>query len=209
MNRALIATVAVALQLSCAHDANLTADEHRAEADRHAREADRERAEAAGGHTRTPAIRGQTGADYDPAEAHLSAADSEMRRAAAHLAAAKELERFEDQACAAIAPAERAACPLLASSVARVRETRVGVELVLKPSVDAADTNRRLNCHLAYARANGFAKPSCPLFVAGMAIRLLDGGVIEMSGPGDVGVELQKQARRIFGAAPPTVSVAP
>ena len=126
------------------------------------------------------------GAASEPRAANLTVADSEMRRAAEHLAAAKDLERFEDQACAQIPPAERAACPLLASQVERVRETPTGIELVLKAHVDGRDTHRRLDCHLAFARASGFAKPSCPLFVQGMSIRLQGEKVIEMSCKGVV-----------------------
>ncbi len=207
MNRALIA--AVSLLMSCVHNERLTVDEHKAEAARHEDAAERERALA--DHSRlAPATRNFAGTDYDPRAAHLSAADSEMRRAAAHLAAAKDLERFEGEACAQIPPAERAACPLLASQVERVRETPAGIELVLKAHVDGPDTHRRLDCHLAFARANGFAKPSCPLFVQGMSIRLQSDKVIEMTGKGEVAVELQRQARRIFGVEPaPAVSTAP
>lgn len=212
MNR-LIWPAAMFLLVSCAHDERLTAAEHRAEADRHSAAAAKERAAAEDGRGARHVIdrTNEAGVDYDPSAAHLAAADEEMRRAAAHLAAATSLEKFEDEACAQIPAPERAACPLLASSVAQVRERAWGLDLVLKPQVDGPATNRMLNCHLAFARANGFAKPSCPLFVQGMTIRLQGEKVIELAGNADVARELQRQARRIFGApaTTPAVSVAP
>jgi hypothetical protein len=150
---------------------------------------------------------------YNPTVAHLAAADAEMRAAAAHVAAAERLEAFENVACMDIPRAERAACPLLASKVAQVRETAIGIELVFNPGVDSYDINRRLSCHLAYAEANGFARPSCPLFVRGIALRLVSEGVLELSGKTpEVVSELQRQARRIFVGAPaasPAVSANP
>lgn len=107
---------------------------------------------------------------YNPTADSLSASDRELRAANAHLEAARELSRFEDQACAGIPPAERGACPLLASWVSRVRHTERGVELELKPEVNARATFGLLNCHLAYDLARGFEKRSCPLFVKGLEL---------------------------------------
>lgn len=202
MNRLTIAAMSLLL-LSCSmHSRPLTADEHRAEAARHAKVAERERTAAQNG-ARGGLEKALMGLDYDPNAAHLAAADEELRQAAEHSAAAHSLQRFEDAACAEIPAAQRSACPLLASWVAHVRETAAGVDLVLKPNVDAADTNRRLNCHLAFARSNGFARPACALFVEGMTIGLRDDHVIALSGDADVARALQAEARRIFGVSSP------
>jgi hypothetical protein len=201
------------LSLSCSHSrsAELTAAEHRAEAEVHLRNARKEAAEYDATQTtrfpgRDPYVASPSDwtSTYNPTGEHLAAADAEMRKAAEHVAAARRLEAFENAACRDIAPEERSACPLLASAVTAVHETKFGVELALKPGVDGADTHRRLDCHLAYAEANGFDRPSCPLFVRGMSIRLRDSTVLVLSGTTlDVAKALQEQARRIF--APPAM----
>lgn len=146
---------------------------------------------------------------YNPTQEHLDLADRELRSASEHLRAARRLEAFEDARCADIPPLERSACPLLASSVTRVTETKAGILLELKPAVDAVDTHRRLDCHLAYAITVGFDRPSCPLFVKGMVISLvLETGKRSIAMTSDdpkVAEEIRVQARRIFLA--PAVSV--
>lgn len=208
-------TLTTLLSMSCAHTRpdEMTAEEHRSEAARHHQVAHQEESKYQPGlTTRHPggALSTELPPDwmtpYNPTAEHLTAADAEMRRAASHLAAAKKLEEFEDAACREIPPASRAACPLLASSVSVVRNTPKGLVLVLKPHVDDTATHRQLNCHLAYAAANGFARPSCPLFVKGMALALKGNHEIEMTAENaSVALELQIQARRIFlGEATPT-----
>lgn len=206
---------AALLAVGCAHTQpeEMTVDQHRAEAQRHTAAAKQEEAQFQSGATmqmpsRTPFNEGSGDwVAYNPTEHHLDKADRELRAAAAHLASANRLETFEDAACAKIPKAERAACPLLASWVAQVQETRVGVNLVLKGTADGADIDRRLNCHLAYAHATGFDRPSCPLFVKGMTIRLAQAGVIELAGKDpDVARAIQAEARKLFtGAAPVSV----
>ncbi|MBK7859902.1 MAG: hypothetical protein IPJ65_15015 [Archangiaceae bacterium] len=199
----LVCLLAVLACLSCVHQAReLSAADHRAEAAQHLARSRAERGAA------TPAA-GAAGAagGYAPAPQRVEAADREMRAAVEHLLAAQRLESFEDARCHAIAPAQRSACPLLASAVTRVLETPAGVLLELRDGVDAVDTFRRLDCHLAYAIAQGFDRPSCPLFVKGMEISLVMGSgphAIRMtSEDGAVAEQLQQQARRIFGAATP------
>jgi hypothetical protein len=212
MSRAL-ATALLALSCSHARPAPLTASEHRAEAARHEQTArqeaaryDPEQTERYPGRSPWRQSPSDWTTTYNPTEAHLAAADREMREAAEHLAAAHRLELFESAACESIPPVERAACPLLASSVLVVRNTKSGVELTLKNGVDGAETHRRLDCHLAYAEANGFQRPSCPLFVPGMSISLKDARVLVLRGDTpQVARQLQEQARRIF--APEVVSV--
>jgi hypothetical protein len=137
---------------------------------------------------------------YNPTQAHQLAADAELRAAGEHLRAAKKLEIFEDAACRDLPPGERASCPLLGSSVTQVQHTARGFQLLMKPGVDVAATNARLNCHLAYARATGFDRPSCPLFVKGITIRRVGDAQLAFEGESkEVAIELQNQARRIFG----------
>jgi hypothetical protein len=186
------------------HPEEMTADEHRAEARAHSDKAKQEQAQYQDGRTvrfpsRTPFGEPGDWAWYNPTEHHLNRADSELRKSAAHSAAAQALESFEDAACQQIPRAERAACPLLASWVSQIQETRTGLRLVLKGNVDSADVNRRLNCHLAYARASGFDRPSCPLFMKGMAIAVEQAGVLAVTGEdAEVARKLQVEARKIF-----------
>jgi hypothetical protein len=213
MNRILFSAVFL---IGCAHTSpeEMTIEEHRAEAMRHeARARDEQSKYKAGDVVSFPARSplndpGAEWQSYNPTEHHLDAADREMRAAATHIASAARLESFEDSACKLIPRAERSACPLLASAVTQVQEMPEGVRLVLKASVDAEDTNRRLNCHLAYAYASGFDQPSCPLFVKGMTIRVAQPGVLELSGKApDVARKIQTEARRLFtGAAAPVSS---
>jgi hypothetical protein len=197
--------------VSCAHTrpSEMTAAEHRAEASSHEQKAKTHQEQFQPWQTLRIPSRGpfiDSPAEgttlYNPTAQHLEAADLEMRGAAAHLAAAKTLETFEDVACQEIPRAQRAACPLLASSATEVRLTTYGVQLSLKPTVDATDINRRLNCHLAYANANGFGQPSCPLFVKGVTIRLRGLNLLEFSGNQATGPELHRQARHLFGGEP-------
>ena len=86
----------------------------------------------------------------------------------------------------------------------QVRNTPAGLELALKPTVDAGDTYRRLSCHLAYAEAQGFLRPSCPLFVKGLSIELREPDVLVFTGATkEIAKQLQDEARRIF--APPAL----
>ncbi|MBK7857840.1 MAG: hypothetical protein IPJ65_04275 [Archangiaceae bacterium] len=208
MNRKLLAAAVLAVSCSHSRPEEMSAAEHRAEARVHQENARREAGQYNPGLTvqgpMAPRRYGDPAGneslfEYNPTAKHLETADREMRRAADHLAAARSLEAFEAGACRDLAPAERSACPLLASWVTTVRDTRLGIELELKPEVDAADTHRRLDCHLAYAEAKGFERPSCPLFVKGMSIRLRNQRVLVFSGETpQVAKELQEQARRIF-----------
>jgi hypothetical protein len=206
--RSLLPLAVFALSCSTTRSKEMTAVEHRNEAQLHEQQAARERAQYNPDAERSLPIRGPMaevpGADvrtYNPTEGHLFEADRQMREAARDLAAAKRLEAFEDVRCKDLAPAVRSACPLLASSVSRVVETDRGVKLYLKPDVDVADTHRRLDCHLAYAEAQGFTRPSCPLFVKGMTIALQRSPqeAIELyAGERQVADVIKAQARRIF-----------
>lgn len=211
MARALILITVAALTNACAHSdqKSLTAIEHRNEAELHKAASERAAAKYDPGSSvkapgRGPFVDGPNGlSTYNPTAAYLEDADRELRKAAEHLAQARALERFADLACREIPPAERAACPFLASSVTLVREVPSGLELELKPTVDARDTHRRLNCHLAWAQANGFERPSCPLFFKGLTLAVREGPVNVLLFDGDtpeVANVLRAQARLLFRA---------
>lgn len=199
-----------ALATSCAHPAkeSLTAIEHRNEAELHKAASERVASQYEPGLNvkapgRGPFVDspGSGLSTYNPTAAYLLDADRELRKAAEHLAQARQLESFADVACREIPPAERAACPFLASSVTLVREVPTGLELELKPTVDARDTHRRLSCHLAWAQANGFERPSCPLFFKGLKLAVREGPVNALLFDGEtpeVAAALRAQARLLF-----------
>jgi hypothetical protein len=206
--RTLLIASALALSCTTTRPEEMTATEHRNAAQLHEQEAQRQREMYNPGLTREVPVRSPfvdspdryTGG-YNPTADHLQTADREMRAAADHLRAARRLELFEDARCKDIAPEVRSACPLLASSVEHVTEVPAGVVLYLKPGVDAVDTHRRLDCHLAYAQTEGFARPSCPLFVKGvnLSLELAPKHAINFfSDDPLVAEELKLQARRIF-----------
>ena len=150
-------------------------------------------------------------AEYNPTAGHLTAADREMRRAAEHSKEAAKLEAFEDVACSSLPKEQRASCPLLASQVKLVQNDNKGVRLTIKETADAAQIEKRLQCHLAYAKSLGFDRPTCPLFVKGMSIAMAGPKVIALHGDSpEVAKALQEQARRIFvGEASVPVSMNP
>jgi hypothetical protein len=132
----------------------------------------------------------------------MQAADRELVEANAHLAAAKTLESFEDEACIGLSAGERASCPLFASSVRRVEWEKDGFKLFFKQEDEATRTFARLRCHLSYAVASGFDRPSCPLFLKGTKLhREGADGVVFTGDSSDVAAALRAQARRVFPAS--------
>jgi hypothetical protein len=88
-----------------------------------------------------------------------------------------------------------------------VTPTTAGFTLTIKPTADVQQTYRRLSCHLAWAVASGFDKPSCPLFIKGTTLeRDGDDGISFKGESKPVTLALQAQARRVFlgVAATPT-----
>ncbi len=199
---------------SCSHikAENQTVDEHRNEAAIHLEKAREEKAQSDPAQVMRPAPRGPGNAmfgqvdvpfeAYQPSDEHMMAADRELAEANSHLAAAKSLEKFEDKACEGVSAGERASCPLFASAVRRVEWMEDGFKLTFKQSGEAAKTFPRLRCHLAYAVASGFDRPSCPLFLEGTTLRQ-DGadGIVFGSDSVEVAIALRAQARRIFPAS--------
>ncbi len=210
--RPLILTLGLVLA-SCSHvktDA-LTADEHRTEAQVHLEKAREAEEKVDPTDTTRPAARGPGSpvfgavdghfAPYNPSDVHLQEADRELEKANAHLAAAKTLETFEDKACEGLSAGERSSCPLFASSVKRVEWVKDGFKLVMKDPNQTAPTFARLRCHLAYAVASGFDRPSCPLFLKGTKLSEEGGtSIIFSSESAEVAEALRAQARRVFPA---------
>lgn len=190
-----------------------TVREHRADAARHQEAARTERAQAgpesASLVNLNAAGRQQVGQPdaaliaYSPRQEHLEHADSELRQANEHLAAAKSLLSFEDKACEGLSAGERSSCPLFASTVSRVEPTRAGFTLTFRSDLDAEASYRRLRCHLAYANATGFDRPSCPLFVKGTKLEAVRPvGIAFVSDSPEVAEALRAQARRVFLGTP-------
>ena len=110
---------------------------------------------------------------YEPANDRMDEAERRRVHAAAHAAAAAQLERFESEACVGVDEQERAACPLL-GPVTSIRDIRGGVRIELTPGTPLAALATSMRCHHAFARARGFSPEaaSCPLYVNGIRIRL-------------------------------------
>jgi hypothetical protein len=208
-----------------AHDGDMTASEHRRLAEEYTQQAQREHAlydpragqQQAGGSpfnpngtapipNRSPFGEGPDSLvkPYNPTAEHLGEADRNMRQAALESEAARRIEAFEDIACSAIPKEQRAACPLLASQVKTVTATANGVELTLRDDVNALDTARRLQCHLAYARVAGFERPSCPLFTRGLTLQMKGLHTVVFSGSTpDAAERIRASAARVFKGPQP------
>lgn len=203
--RRLLWTVLLA---GCAHTApqEMTASEHRAEADRHQREAEEQREASKdtpvfyGNAPRSPfSDESPTLKPYNPTAARLDEADRQMQKAWEHLKAAQALEAFEAKACEGISVAERTACPLLAPHTAWVEEIAQGLTLHLKPQAPKQRLVTQLQCHLAYAQANGFDRAPCPLYVKGVAITLVGDAIDFRSPDARVAGEVRREGRKLFG----------
>jgi hypothetical protein len=174
MRTALLASL---LTLSCAHTQvrpdDMSADSHRREATR-LDDAARQELDAyqpnaiTGVDTKVPLSYPMD--IYNPTSYHLDEAARLTAHAREHLAAAAELERFEDQECRDFPAQTRAACPLLGPIVAR-RDLPDGVVLELSSSIDTTALVAHMRCHLAYARTRAFeGVPDCPLYLRGVRV---------------------------------------
>jgi hypothetical protein len=195
----------------CAHvDAKSeTVAEHRNDAALHAQLGREERAQYDPSSPQRAAPRlpgtdpfGQPGVSvgvYNPSAEHLREADREFQEANEHLVAARSLIAFEHKACEGLSVGERSSCPLFAQTISLIELTPTGFHLEFQTQVDVDQTWRRLSCHLAYAEATGFDRPSCPLFIKGTTLARVGARGISFSGD-EQGVTqaLQAQARRLF-----------
>lgn len=136
---------------------------------------------------------------FHPTAEQLVVADTELKAANAHLAASRALIAFEHQACEGLSVGERSSCPLFASTLSAIETAPQGFTLTFQDQVDVELTFRRLNCHLAYAVASGFDRPSCPLFVKGATLHRVGAhGIVFLGETEAVAAELRTQARRLF-----------
>ena len=136
---------------------------------------------------------------YNPTAGFLGAADVHRRDAHQHLAQAESMERFEDQRCVGLGPAERSACPLFTRLVEHVEETSEGVKLHLQPGTAVAHVLGQMQCHLAYAQVHGFEQTLCPLYVRGVAIDARPGDVIELhADEPQAASRVRQEARALF-----------
>ena len=192
---------------SCSHVQDETVAQHQNDAQLHLEKAREEQGKVDNSDMmraapRAPGI-GLVGGDvpfepYNPSEAHVAAADAELRLANEHFAAAKQLMVFEDKACAGMSTAERSSCPLFASSVNHVTWIKDGFRLNFTRAEEMPPTYRRLSCHLAFASASGFDRPSCPLFMKGTSLRKEGADGIEFAGDSaEVADALRSEERRV------------
>lgn len=133
-------------------------------------------------------------APFNPTLRHLYKSDELAEHARAHERAASEMEAFEEQECRAFPPATRAACPVLGP--VSVEDLPNGVRLHLPPQMPIDATLAHMRCHLAYARARGFAPTStCPLYLRGTRIERHGDAIDLVSGDKQTAQRLQKLAR--------------
>jgi hypothetical protein len=137
---------------------------------------------------------------FNPTERALDEAERHLRHARAHELAAAELERFEAEACQSFGPHTRAACPVLGPAL-RVEDRSDGVRLHFGDEARARERAALMRCHLAFARARGFAGVGdCPLYLRGVEIVLAGGDSVDVRS-GDAGVvrQIQLDSHQIAG----------
>ena len=140
---------------------------------------------------------------YDPGLGHLEEADEHERKGAAHLAAARSLERFEERECKAFPARTRVSCPLL-GSVEAVEDVPDGVRVRFAEGVNLNAAIAHIRCHVAFARARARARAGmegCPLYLEGVAARRVGRSrSIELfANPDDID-ELRRRTRAHLGS---------
>ncbi len=196
----------VILACACAHTepGAMTVEEHRNAAAFETAQAQKEREvyEPIANREQHGPLASQLSSDlwvHDAPEQHLAAADAHQRHAHEHLRAAQTLERFEDSACRGVSTAARAACPMFTASLDRVEGIEGGVRLVLKTSAPAEGILAQMRCHLAYAQAQGFSKPTCPLYLKGAVVTAKSGAIDVVSPEAAVAARIRAEAQVMFG----------
>ncbi|HVE84625.1 MAG TPA: hypothetical protein VND93_17330 [Myxococcales bacterium] len=215
--RAALVSGALLAASGCAHPGQgLTVEEHQAEVARHQQAALDEEKRYDPGATpvsegRGPFTDGTTGSVVleNPTVHHLRQADSHLRAATEHSAAARVLEASEQSACAGLNQAERDACPLWPALVREAAQTPRGVRLSLKSGVDGVALAAGMKCHLAHGHAHGWTG-GCPLVVPGASVVLVDAGTLEIRGDSPASVAaVQAEARELFGPRRPPPAPVP
>jgi hypothetical protein len=141
---------------------------------------------------------------YDPSQYRVDEAQRHSAHALAHEQAAAELERFEDAECKMFPPKTGTMCPILGPAVGTV-DIAGGVRVTLQPGVPVRAVVDHMRCHLAYARAHGYAD-DCPLYMKGVKIDATpDGTAITITTTNSADVaELRARARRQIVQGKPT-----
>ncbi len=106
---------------------------------------------------------------YNPTERHREHAGEHEQHARQHLAAARELEAFEEDACVSFPPETRTACPF-AGHVEAVEPLLDGARVRLDTGIDTNAAMAHMRCHLAFARARAPRIDHCPLYLPGVRI---------------------------------------
>ncbi len=133
---------------------------------------------------------------YNPTAVHEHAADKAAGLARRHLAAARELETFEEGACKRFPPKTRGVCPVL-TTITAWTPIDGGVRLFVRKSVSFDAVVAHARCHFAFGRARGFARmPDCPLYITGLELTADSGAkTIELKASKAAGVaELRRRA---------------
>ena len=108
---------------------------------------------------------------FDPNEGPRRRAEAAREHARQHESAAKFLERFEDEACAGVPAASRAACPLL-GPLESLEDVPGGVRVTFADKSRVKTAIAEMRCHYAYARARHFDETvGCPLYMKGIEVR--------------------------------------
>jgi hypothetical protein len=108
---------------------------------------------------------------YNPTRKHLSEAAELRAHAESHRLAAEALAKFEDESCKPFKPALRAECPLV-GAVTRADDIAGGVRLEIKPGIDPELVAAHMECHVAFAAAQGYAgMDHCPLYLRKVVVR--------------------------------------
>lgn len=106
----------------------------------------------------------------NPTEDHLVAAEAHKRHAEQHENAAKKLVAFEDAACKKVPTEDKQTCPTL------LHDTMQPLANGLRMHTGSARMPKMLatmQCHLAFARAHGYADDAlCPFAIKGVTADL-------------------------------------
>lgn len=203
---ALIAVASASLFTSCATDDgtrpdDMSAAEHQAAATAADAEANRHRAmpDPDIAPTITHPISGASERVwepdvYSPTRMHDEMAVQQRVLASQHRAAARALESFEEEECAAFPAPTRAACPLL-GPVTSTEQVPHGVRLRIAAGVPVAAVAAHARCHVAFARAHGYeGMDACPLYLKGVRVESGEGYVDLLVEDDEVLAELRQRA---------------
>jgi hypothetical protein len=187
---------------------DMSADQHRQEAKQERQLAGAERNKYRPEDDRPiPGGKGEAEASTNPTEGHLVTAAQFEKHARQHEAAARALEKFEQDACAKLPSATRAACPLL-GPVRGLDDIPGGIRVTLVPGSPVDEIVAHMRCHYAFARARGFSENvTCPLYIEGIEIKRGSGpDSIEIVSPDpSVQQKVRTRAREEIAFTKPTV----